>query len=269
MTDTTKIRLVPTGDCFCGCGGEAEIGRWFVRGHDITAAAALRAVEGGLSLPQRLAEAGFGPERSVVQKAVEEAGWVRCAGCAYAGPPANLAAHTRAGTCTADAPADERQPAEPEPVEQESATPSGSARPRRAALAAAGTAAPVPVPAEAGAAQGRPLPGADDPSWEAVPLHLRQQLRGPAHQLVTPVQGRLKEKDSRRLLAAVRAAGRMRVTGAHWHLLLTASREDFGSPRSARARALYEALEQIAEEVAPAAVEQEGAGPAAEDAAAG
>lgn len=32
-------RLVPTGDGFCGCGGEAGIGRWFVLGHDITAAA--------------------------------------------------------------------------------------------------------------------------------------------------------------------------------------------------------------------------------------
>ena len=50
------------------------------------------------------------------------------------------------------------------------------------------------------------VPGADDPSWEEVPLHLRQQLRGPAHQLVTPVQGALKKPGSRRLLSAVRAA---------------------------------------------------------------
>ncbi|GLF98027.1 hypothetical protein [Streptomyces yaizuensis] len=105
MTDTRKVRLVPTGDCFCGCGGEAEIGRWFVRGHDITAAAALRALE-GMKLPRRLVSLGFGPERSVVQAAVGEAGWVRCAGCAYVGTPANLASHTRAGSC---ATAGERQ----------------------------------------------------------------------------------------------------------------------------------------------------------------
>ncbi|MFE1190204.1 serine/threonine-protein kinase [[Kitasatospora] papulosa] len=264
MTDTRKVRLVPTGDCFCGCGAEAEIGRWFVRGHDITAAAALRALE-GMKLPQRLVSLGFGPERSVVQTAVEEAGWVRCAGCAYAGTPANLAAHTRAGTCTDDAPAGERQPAGPEAGDPEAAAQAGPARSGRADPAAAGTAAPVR--AEFGAARGRLLPGADDPSWEEVPLHLRQRLRVPAHQLVTPLQGRLKEKESRRLLSAVRAAARMRVTGAHWHLLLTASREAFGSPRSARARALYEALEQVAQEVTPAE-EREGAG-RPEDATAG
>lgn len=85
MTETKKKRLVPTGDCFCGCGAEVGIGRWFVPGHDITAAGALRAVEGGLSLPQRLVEAGFGPERSVVQEAVDQSGWVRCERCSYAG----------------------------------------------------------------------------------------------------------------------------------------------------------------------------------------
>jgi hypothetical protein len=47
VTQTKRTRLLPTGNCFCGCGGEAEIGRWFVRGHDITAAAALRAVRAG------------------------------------------------------------------------------------------------------------------------------------------------------------------------------------------------------------------------------
>ncbi|KOU43181.1 hypothetical protein ADK54_17795, partial [Streptomyces sp. WM6378] len=90
---------MPTGDCFCGCGGEAGIGRWFVLGHDITAGAALRAVQGGVSLPERLVESGFGPGRSVVQEAVDRAGWVRCSGCAYAGAPAGLAAHMRSGGC--------------------------------------------------------------------------------------------------------------------------------------------------------------------------
>jgi hypothetical protein len=53
------------------------MGRWFVQGHDVTAAAALRAVE-DLRLPHQLAVLGFGPERSVVEAAVREAGWVRC-----------------------------------------------------------------------------------------------------------------------------------------------------------------------------------------------
>ncbi|ANP53601.1 hypothetical protein AVL59_32280 [Streptomyces griseochromogenes] len=236
---------MPTGDCFCGCGEEAEIGRWFVLGHDITAAAALRALQ-GMKLPQRLVTAGFGPGRSVVQAAVEEAGWVRCAGCSYAGTPANLAAHTRAGSCTADAPADEQQP--PARPDSQSAVPepAGPAGRTRSGRAAASSAAPVP--AESGAARGRLLPGADAPSWEKVPLHLRQQLRGAAYQLVTPVQGPLKKPENRRLLSAVRAAGRMRMTGAQWLLLLTAPREAFGSPRSQRARALYEALEHVAAE---------------------
>ncbi|WP_432012677.1 hypothetical protein [Streptomyces cucumeris] len=40
--------------------------------------------------------------------------------------------------------------------------------------------------AESGAAQGQLLPGAADPMWEAVPLHLHQRLRGPAEELVSP-----------------------------------------------------------------------------------
>ncbi|MER8120664.1 hypothetical protein [Streptomyces sp. NPDC094031] len=266
MTQTRKRRLLPTGDCFCGCGGEAEVGRWFIQGHDITAAGALRAVEGGLSLPQRLAKAGFGPEHSVVQAAVEEAGWVRCPGCAYAGTPANLAAHTRAGDTPA---AGQQAPAPPEPgnepAEEESAAPGGRVRSGKPAPAA-GSAAPVRAPS--GAARGRLLPAADDPVWQKVPLDVRQQLRGPAYRLVSPVQGTLKTPESRRLLGAVRAAVRMRMTGAQWHLLLTASREEFGSARSERAGVLYGALEQVAVHVAAAADHEDAARPE-EDAAAG
>lgn len=263
MTVTRKTRLVPTGDCFCGCGGEAEIGRWFVRGHDITAAAALRAVQGGLSLPQRLVEAGFGPEHSVVEEAVGKAGWVRCPGCAYAGTPAGLAAHTRASGCAAQAL--EEPAAGPEPAA--AAAPPGSGP---GGAAAAGTA--PPVRAEAGAARGRLLPGEDDPSWDEVPLVLRQHLRGPAHQLVRPLQGPLKKQENRRLLSAVRAAARMRMTGTHWHLLLMAPREALGSTRSQRARALYEALERVVDQyVTPAGKDVSGRPetPAPEPAAAG
>ncbi|MFD4135298.1 hypothetical protein [Streptomyces goshikiensis] len=110
--------------------------------------------------------------------------------------------------------------------------------------------------AESGAAQGRILPGTDDPTWTAVSLHLRQQLRGPAHELVSPLQGPLKARENSHLLSAVRAASRMQATGAHWRLLLTASRDFFGSPRSQRAQRLYEALEQVADEHAVPALDQ-------------
>ena len=30
-------RLLPTGECWCGCGEETPIGKFFIRGHDKTA----------------------------------------------------------------------------------------------------------------------------------------------------------------------------------------------------------------------------------------
>ncbi|MEU6394838.1 hypothetical protein [Streptomyces sp. NPDC046939] len=54
------------------------------------------------------------------------------------------------------------------------------------------------------------------------------------------------QRDNRQLLRAVRAASRMRMTGAHWILLLTTDRASFGSRRSQRAQALYAVLEQVA-----------------------
>lgn len=216
----SRVVTVKRG-CFCGCGEKAEMGRWFVQGHDVTAAAALRAVE-ELRLPHQLAMLGFGPERSVVEAAVREAGWVRCPVCAYVGPSATH-------TCTAEVPVGD--PPGPGLDQAQEPVPSG---PAAASLA------------KSGAAQGRVLPGPDDPTWEAVPLHLRQQLRVPAHQLVSPVQGRLAAPENREVLSAVRAASRMRMTGAHWVLLLTTSRESFGSPRSQRAQGLYAVLEQVA-----------------------
>ncbi|MEU3356100.1 hypothetical protein [Streptomyces sp. NPDC037389] len=202
--------------CFCGCG-EGVMGRWFAQGHDVTAAAALRAIKES-RLPHQLVAAGFGPECSVVEAAVREAGWVRCPMCAHIGASATH-------TCAAGTPADDRSPTAPDPL---------------------GSGSGAASLAESGAAQGRLLPKADDPTWEAVPLHLRQALRGHAHDLVSPARGPLAARENRPLLSAVRAASRMRMTGAHWQLLLTASREAFGSPRSQRAQALYAVLEQVA-----------------------
>ncbi|MEW1762461.1 hypothetical protein AB0393_38910 [Streptomyces cyaneofuscatus] len=260
---------MPTGECFCGCGGEAEIGRFFIRGHDITAGAALRAVEGGLTLPQRLAAAGYGPQRSVVQEAVERAGWARCAGCAYAGAPAGLAAHVRGGGCEGAGPAEP----EPRPGPEGDGELEGGAR-----AAAGGPAAPAPsgedrkgrtrrpggpggsggeeagpVRIEAGVARGLLVPGPADEVWRKVPLALRQDLSVAAHRLVSPEQPVLREKENRSVRYALRAADGMRMGGKHWLALLGAPRESFGSARSERAGRMFEVLEQVvAEYVAPA-----------------
>lgn len=265
MTDSRKPRrLLPTGDCFCGCGGEAGIGRWFVQGHDITAAAALRAVE-GTSLPQRLVAAGYGPERSVVAQAVSGAGWVRCAGCAYAGPSARLAVHVRGGGCEGvgraePEPAEVREPAEGEDasaeellVEELVAKDAAGGRRRGGRGGRAGGEDTGPVRVEAGPAQGLLLPGPGDEMWKKVPLHLRGILVMPAHRLVTPEQAVLRETKNREVKFALRAAGNKRMTGRHWHALLSAPRESFGSARSERADRIFEVLKQVvAEYVAPA-----------------
>ncbi|MEV6426013.1 hypothetical protein [Streptomyces sp. NPDC051662] len=246
------------------------IGRWWVQGHDITAAAALRVVE-GRSLPERLVAAGYGPERSVVAQAVSGAGWVRCGGCAYAGAPARLAAHVRGGGCEGAG------RAEPEPAEGEDASAVGELPAKDAPvgelpvgeLAAKDAAGPVrrrggrggraggedtgPVRVEAGPAQGLLLPGPGDEMWKKVPLHLRGILVMPAHRLVTPEQAVLRETKNREVKFALRAAGNRRMTGRHWHALLAAPRESFGSARSERADRVFEALQQVvAEYVAPA-----------------
>ncbi|MET8605548.1 hypothetical protein ABZV92_18600 [Streptomyces rubiginosohelvolus] len=76
-----------------------------------------------------------------------------------------------------------------------------------------------------------------------MPLLLRQSLRMTAHSLMTPVSGPLKAQKHQGVRAAVRAAQRMRMTGAHWLVLLTTDREIFG--KGEKADALYGVLSQI------------------------
>ncbi|MCX4826666.1 hypothetical protein OG883_45030 [Streptomyces sp. NBC_01142] len=236
-----------------------------------------------MTLPQRLVEAGFGPERSVVEQAVAAAGWVRCGSCAYAGAPVGLAAHVRGGGCPAAevGPAPARVPAAGEdaaaaPVEEpaaESAESAGGAggaggaegapgRRSRARSGSRGGAAggdAGPVRAEAGVARGLLLPGTDDAVWKEVPLPLRQSLTMLAHRLVSPEQAVLREKENRGVRYALRAAGQRRLTGRHWHVLLTAPRESFGSARSERAQKVFGVLEQVvAEYVQPAVASSAG-----------
>ena len=40
-------RLLPTGECWCGCGAETAIGSFFLPGHDKTAESAVISVEYG------------------------------------------------------------------------------------------------------------------------------------------------------------------------------------------------------------------------------
>ncbi|MFC8704879.1 hypothetical protein ACFUIV_22205 [Streptomyces anulatus] len=107
---------------------------------------------------------------------------------------------------------------------------------------------PIPAaasPAESGAAQGRLLPGADDPTWETVPLYLRQQLRGPAHQLVSLAQGPLKARENRLLLSRG-TGGQPDADDRRPPDPVTHHRESFGRPNSQRAQRLYAVVEQVA-----------------------
>ena len=53
-------RLIPTGDCWCGCGQETELGKFFRSGHDKVAEAAVIQVEYG-TVAGFLSRHGYGP----------------------------------------------------------------------------------------------------------------------------------------------------------------------------------------------------------------
>lgn len=53
-------RLLPTGDCWCGCGTETPIGSFFASGHDKVAESAVIVTHYG-SVPEFLVAHGFGP----------------------------------------------------------------------------------------------------------------------------------------------------------------------------------------------------------------
>lgn len=88
-------RLIPTGTCWCGCEKEVGLGSFFARGHDKVAEAALIAVQYGGSVVQLLHANKYGPDRSITDVAVREAGWERCDRCGYAGAPASMRKHER------------------------------------------------------------------------------------------------------------------------------------------------------------------------------
>lgn len=90
----SKPRLLPTGNCWCGCGREVGLGKFFAQGHDKVAESALMAVRYEASVPRLLAEHGFGPDKSVTEAAVNKGGWEGCPrGCGYVGAPASIRNH--------------------------------------------------------------------------------------------------------------------------------------------------------------------------------
>ena len=70
-------RLIPTGNCWCGCGCETGRGSFFQSGHDKKAESALILVEYG-SVPEFLAEHGYSPTGKNPLAALEE--WKRAGG---------------------------------------------------------------------------------------------------------------------------------------------------------------------------------------------
>ena len=56
-------RLLPTGDCWCGCASETTAGNFFVPGHDKFAEAAVINLKCD-SVAEFLVEHGFGPAGS-------------------------------------------------------------------------------------------------------------------------------------------------------------------------------------------------------------
>jgi hypothetical protein len=53
-------RLIPTGECWCGCGQETGIGSFFKAGHDKVAESAVVMTQFG-GVPEFLQTFGFGP----------------------------------------------------------------------------------------------------------------------------------------------------------------------------------------------------------------
>ena len=64
-------RLIPTGDCWCGCGTATGIGSFFLPGHDKTAESAVISVEYG-GVPEFLAHHGYGPDGKNPKREVAE-----------------------------------------------------------------------------------------------------------------------------------------------------------------------------------------------------
>lgn len=97
MPSNDKPRLIPTGSCWCGCGKETGLGKFFAPGHDKTAEAAYMAVHHEASVARLLADTGFAPgdKETIRAAALDRGGWDTCPRCDYAGAPASITNHVR------------------------------------------------------------------------------------------------------------------------------------------------------------------------------
>lgn len=60
----SEKRLIPTGECWCGCGEEVELGRFFKAGHNrIAIQIAMRYLYGSNNEAKFLAQHGLTPEK--------------------------------------------------------------------------------------------------------------------------------------------------------------------------------------------------------------
>jgi hypothetical protein len=64
-------RLLPTGNCWCGCGGHTGRGSFFLPGHDRIAESAVIKAEYG-SVPEFLDRHGYAPGGKNPLRALEE-----------------------------------------------------------------------------------------------------------------------------------------------------------------------------------------------------
>lgn len=99
MPSNDKPRLLPTGTCWCGCGREVGLGKFFAQGHDKIAESALIALNYEGSVPHFLHAHGYGPQHSVTRAAVDKTDWEECDECTtkpgYRGAPASITNHKR------------------------------------------------------------------------------------------------------------------------------------------------------------------------------
>lgn len=64
-------RLLPTGDCWCGCGSETKRGAFFLPGHDKVAESAVILTRYG-GVPEFLVAHGFGPDQANPREALND-----------------------------------------------------------------------------------------------------------------------------------------------------------------------------------------------------
>lgn len=84
----------PTGDCFCGCGGEVAPGAYFRLGHDKKAEGDMNAIHHGDSVVDRVTAKGYGPGgRNLHETAIELGVRERCGigDCNVSGKPGSQA----------------------------------------------------------------------------------------------------------------------------------------------------------------------------------